>query len=804
MYNVRVRSSKVLLGVLPSSPKVPVLLFLFFLSGISGLIYQVLWLRRLSIIFGVTVYAASTVLSAFMAGLAIGGLLANRLLRRQIHPLAAFGIAELLVGVTALLSPWLLDALLQIYLVLHSADASPSFGLQTLVRFLYAFAVLLLPTAMMGVTLPLLTAATAASPRTTGNRVSWLYTVNTAGAIAGTVAAGFYLIPAIGIRGSFLLAASANFIVGGTALWLSRHSTALGPEPDREIAVQSPGLESSRGAIASTWTVVVVSGFASLGLEVVWFRLLLQFVTTTTHAFTAMLATVLSGLAIGGAIAAWILRRDRDWFGWLAGSQAAAGVTALASLNALMWTLRHGWSTNEIAPAVIIAILPPAVLMGIGFPLTIGLALKQHRDGGGHLGQREGGAADQPPPKLRRSAEVVAKVDGARIGGLYAGNMVGAISGSLITGFILLPFLGSTSSLVVLAALYVATGVGLLWFARRRIAFAALVGVVTIALVLLARRMPDPFRVGIERRYGTTVSEIWRHEGVQTTASVHANTFQRVLYLDGLHQANDQAGMVQLHRTIAHLPMVLHSSPTDVLVIGLGGGATSGAISQHAGSRVQVVELSESVRRAAELFSHVNYDVLTRPNVQFRIDDGRNFLQRTRRTFDVIAADIIQPGHAGAGHVYSHEYFSLVRRALREDGVALQWIGHRPPVEYKLIMRTFLDVFPDATLWHGGTLMVGTRRPLRLSPSLFERHRANPETRAALDAAQLTSFDALRGLYTAGPEQMRSFVGAGPLLTDNRPLVEYGWVPAHQPPLDLSPLTADVSLIVDDSGYAPQ
>jgi spermidine synthase len=775
---------------------------LFFLSGIAGLIYQVLWLRRLSIIFGVTVYAASTVLSAFMAGLAIGGVLAPRLLRRQIHPFAAFGVAELLVGVTAFASPWILDALRQLYLTFHtSADVAVSF--QTVVRFLYAFAVLLLPTAMMGVTLPLLAAATSASTGATGTRVSVLYAVNTGGAVVGALAAGFVLIPAIGIRGSFLLAASLNFIVGGAALWLSARQAESPAAEDGSPAVlqtSGPSRRQSAAGIGAVWAAVIVSGFASLGLEVVWFRLLLQFVATTTHAFTAMLATVLTGLATGGFVSAWILARDRDWFGWLASSQAAAGLAAIASLNALMWTLRHGWSTNEIGPAVIIAILPSATLMGIGFPLTIGIAVTQYRV------RLRGPRPLRPDADQRRVSRgpTEGAADGSRIGGLYAGNMAGAIAGSLTTGFVLLPMLGSTASLVALAALYVATAVWLLWFARHRVVVAGAMVAVIIALVASTRRMSDPFRVGIERRYGTTVSEIWRDEGVQTTASVHANTFQRVLYLDGLHQANDQPGMVQLHRTIAHLPMVLHPSPADVLVVGLGGGATAGAISQHAGTRVEVVELSESVARAAALFAHVNYDVLTRPNVQLRIDDGRNFLQAKERQFDVIAADIIQPGHAGAGLVYSHEYFSLVRRALREDGVALQWIGQRPPAEYKLIMRTFLDVFPDATLWHDGTLMVGTKRPLRLRPAVFERHREDPATRAALDAAKFTSFDAVRRLYMAGPEQMRSFAGPGPMLTDNRPLVEYGWVPANQPPLDLSTLRADVALIVDDDGQAHQ
>jgi spermidine synthase len=209
-----------------------------------------------------------------------------------------------------------------------------------------------------------------------------------------------------------------------------------------------------------------------------------------------------------------------------------------------------------------------------------------------------------------------------------------------------------------------------------------------------------------------------------------------------------------------------------------------------------VVELADGVRQAAPFFAHVNYDLLARPNVHIRIDDGRNFLALTDRRFDVVTADIIQPGHAGAGHVYSREYFTLVRDALEEDGVVLQWIGHRPHLEYTLIMRTFLEVFPDATLWYDANFMVGTRRPLVVDPAALDRLRQDPVTRAALDAVGLTGFDVLRSWYTAGPEEMRAFVGAGPVLTDDRPLVEYHhWLPRpdDQPPLDLSPLKGDVS-----------
>ncbi len=156
-------------------------------------------------------------------------------------------------------------------------------------------------------------------------------------------------------------------------------------------------------------------------------------------------------------------------------------------------------------------------------------------------------------------------------------------------------------------------------------------------------------------------------------------------------------------------------------MIGLGGGATAGAVSRHAGVDVDVVELSDSVVRGAARFAHVNNDILRQPHVRVHVSDGRNYLALTQKRYDVITADIIQPQHAGAGLVYSREYFELARAALKDDGIMLQWIGHRSKVEYDLIKRTFLQVFPEATLWNGGTLMVGTKRPLRVSRSAFER-----------------------------------------------------------------------------------
>lgn len=752
-------------------------LVLFFCSGVAGLIYQVLWLRRLSLIFGVTVYAASTVLAAFMAGLAVGSVLSGWVLRRGFSPLVAFAIAEVLVGVTGLASPFLLDATASIYAVLH-AVAPDSLGALTLARLICSFVILAVPTAMMGMTLPLLSAALAVPGRSSGSSVSLLYAVNTIGAVSGTLLTGLILIPAIGIQRAFLLAAALNILVGVAALRIGRRAPSHADTPEDAAPPAGPAPPASR-PFRVLWLVVILSGFASLGLEIVWFRLMLQFVVATSEAFTAMLATVLGGIAIGGLIAARILRQPADRVASLAAVQALTGIAAVGGMTLLMWTVARDWNTMGLWPAVLIAILPSSILMGIGFPLALGIAARPSGDA------------------LDRS-EV-----GRRVGMLYAMNVTGAIVGSLAAGFVLLPLLGSVQALIFLAAIFVASGLWLVATTTASKRHWASLAALALVFALVARVMPDPFKVAIDRRYGDVLIEYWRDEGAQTAVSVRASRLQHVLYIDGLHQANDQPAMVTLHRAIGHLPMVLHGSAEDVLVVGLGGGATPGAVSQYPAARAQVVELSDGVRRAASFFAHVNYDLLNQPNVNVRIDDGRNFLALTERRFDVITADIIQPGHAGAGHVYAREYFALVRRALKPGGVVLQWIGHRPSVEYKLIMRTFLDVFPEATLWYDANFMVGALKPLTIDPSTLDRLRQHPRTREALDSVGLTSFEVLRSRYTAGPDEMRAFVGAGPILTDDRPLVEYHhWLPPadRQAPLDLSQLKGDVTRIIRSKG----
>ena len=737
-----------------------ILLLLFFCSGACGLIYQVLWLRMLSLVFGVTVYAASTVLAAFMAGLALGSGFAGRVVARSGRPLLVFGVAEVLIGIAALVTPLAFDGASLLYELLYRLG-SGSLAVLTVARLITGFVVLLVPTFLMGLTLPVLSASPLVRGSRFGARVSALYAVNTAGAVVGAALTGFVLIGSIGIARSFLVGAAINVSIGILALIIERHTrsdTVVVPEPTQEPASSTSHFSRS----AAIGVVVLVSGLVALALEILWFRMLVQYLAATTYAFTTMLATVLAGIAIGGIIAARMLRRQRDWVARLAVIQIATALAVLVSAIFLGWSYARGWPTTGELQASVAAILPAAVLMGLGFPIAIRI-----------------GAS----PKIGETAASIAR----RVGRLYSLNVLGAIAGALLGGFVLLPLLGTRMGLIALAASYGASAAILVVGHRHWARMLMLLAGGALLFVTLAARVPDPFVAAYARRHGRDMREYWREEGVQTAVSVHASEFRRSLYLDGLHQANDAPEMVNLHRLIGHLPMVLHPAPERALVIGLGGGATSGAVSQYPGTHLQIVELSESVRRAAAFFTHISYDVLNQPNVSMRIDDGRNFLLLSGETFDVITADIIQPIHAGAGNVYSREYFTLVRHALRENGLALQWIGHRPPTQYQLIMRTFLDVFPHTTLWLDGNLMVGSTKPLHLSETVFASKRRDPRTAAALDEVGLTSFDVLRSWYTAGPDDLRRFVGDGPLLTDDRPLLEYHRSLAKDDrPLDLS------------------
>lgn len=739
-------------------------LLLFFASGASALVYQVLWLRKLGLVFGVTVYAASTVWASFMCGLAVGSLLAGHVADRVRRPLVWFGVAEACIGLSAVSTPFALGWLQGVYAAIFPS-LPEGVGAVTFARFLMALAVLAVPTMLMGATLPLVVKSSYFRGSELGQRMALLYGTNTAGAIAGTLFAGLYLVPTHGIRTSFVVAATVNLAIAAAAivagLLIPTKPAAPGsarPRPvDSESGSEGEPDEWPAPVRRVVLLVFALSGFASLALEVIWFRVLVLLVRPTVYGFAAMLAVLLLGIGAGSYAVTPLLRQDRPWILILAVLELLLALVAVSSIQLLAYQpVLVPWMTPLIARilpeylafslvASLLSILPSTVLLGIAFP--IGLRI--------WTGTRERSA--------RRA--------GRRLGQFYSLNLFGSIVGSLAAGFVLLPLAGSRASLIGVSAVALASGLALLRIAEGGARLrAGIGGLFTAAFVAIAAVIADPFDMFLALRYPHH-TVLWREEGVQATVSINRDPEGvLVMTLEGNHQAADAPGMVGTHRRIGHLPMVVHPEPREALVIGLGGGATAGAVSIHRGTQVDVVELSQAVVNGARFFSHVNHDVLSRPNVRLHVDDGRNYLLLTNRKYDVITADLILPIYAGSGNLYSAEYFRMVRDALKEDGIALQWVWGTE-AEYKTIMRTFLSVFPHATVWCDGSLMIGSKQPLVLRETDFEWKRlARPE---ALAESGITSFEQLKQAYVAGPEEMRAFVGEGPILTDDMPLVEY-------------------------------
>ncbi len=737
------------------------LALLLFCSGASGLIYQILWLRMLGLVFGVTVYAASTVWASFMAGLALGSLIGGRLGDRVRRPFVWFGAIEILVGLSALATPAVLDFLTGAYASMQPA-LPKSFALLLVARAAMSFAVLIVPTMLMGATMPIVIRAVLVRSSDLGSRVGWLYGSNTAGAIVGTLAAGLYLIPTLGIASTFQVAAATNVLVGAIAIllgWRAGVVRDIEPEPsvvNAPVTSATPELVVSLAARRTVLAVFAVSGAASLALEVVWFRVIPLVSRPTVYTFALILAAVLLGIALGSWLVTPLLRRAWNWLAILAGIEVAMSLTALVSLRGLAGVPKLAIAIEpfvaRVLPAylsfpmaaAVPAVLPTSLLMGMAFPIGL---------------------------KLWAASGTSGRV-ATRVGTFYGLNLAGAICGSVLAGFLLLPAIGSRASLIAVSLLVFVSGAVLLLVCRgHRIIRIGAVAATAVLFGAIAWHTPDPFVAFLAVRYpGQPL--IWKEESIQATVTVQRLGERVNMMIDGNHQASDTGGTVRVHRQIGQLPLAIHPFATDVLVVGLGGGVTPGAASMREAATIDVVELSSAVVRGSDYFRHVNYDVLRRPNVRLRVDDGRNYLMLTPKRYDVVTADLIVPMLAGSNNLYSQEYFRLIRGALKPGGLVMQW-ACCTEAEHKSILRTFVSVFPYTTLWSEGNLALGSLEPLQLREADFIRKLGMPGRKAALDELGAGTFEKLLGLYVAGPDEIRRYLGDGPILTDDRPLAEY-------------------------------
>lgn len=738
----------------PGPGRFVLVLGLFFATGACGLVYQQLWLRELSLTFGVTVQAVSTVLAAFFGGLALGGYLAGRLARRTARPIAWYGAIEIATGVLALATPLLLGAAGDLY-VWFARNVSDSLGVLTVMRFVLAFAVLMVPATFMGASLPLIVSSSLLRDAALGSRIGMLYAWNTAGAVLGTVASGFWLIGLWGLNRTFAVAAVVNIVAGAIAVVAARRWDADVPAADRseQHATSTASSALAPRARRAVLGVFAVSGFVTLALEVVWFRQLVLFLESSTYAFTVMLATVLVGISVGSACATPLLRRGFATVRNLAAVELLLGFAALGSFFALSKTFvvldRVGIDPGERSLSLVIAasalsMLPTTLLMGFAFP--VGMALWIGDD------QHE---------------------SGERAGTFVACNVASGIAGSLVAGFVMVPVIGARASVILLGAAVVATGIWLLAVGvERRLASVVGAASVAMATVVALTLVPDPYDSVMFHRFGGE-EVMWKSDDAQTTVSVHRYEQFLIMYVDGQHQANTTPEMVGYHRLLGTLPIAVHPDPQRALVIGLGGGVSPGALSQAPGIDVDVVELSPDVVEGARLLSEVNADVVDRPNVHVRVDDGRNHLLVTDDRYDVITADVIPPTHAGAGKLWSVEYWELARDALAPSGLMVQWAPQESIRDYAMVLRSFSSVFPYVTAWADGSMLLGSNEPIVLDQEVFERKLADPAWLTVLDPVGLSDWAAMGGLFTADGDAVRAAVGDGPVLTDDQPRIEY-------------------------------
>ena len=701
----------------------------FIVSGATGLIYEVLWARMLGLVFGATTLAVSTVLAAFMGGLALGSALAGKLAPRIKKPLATYGLMEIGIAAYALLVPLLFRWIDHVYALIWQ-QFQPGFFAFSLWRFVLSGLVLLVPTTLMGATLPVLAAAVVYSSGRNSNSVTRLYACNLAGAILGTLAAGFVLLPALGVRTTIAVAAVLNVIVGGVAIILQRRTQATAAVGQIDAEVDGPRLDfgSSRFWIFAA----LASGFVTISTQVSWTRILTMIIGSSTYAFSIVVALFLIGLAAG----AWfVARKDRTdkLRAMILKVEALTAISLLLSLfvlNKLPAMLIHvglGFDTSSWAGLLFLQILSatllilvPALLMGMVMPLVLVWA-----------------SGDQ--------AKAV-----SRVGRSYAVNTIGAIAGAFITGFVLIPktstrftlLLAATCCLVVAAAAY-KPGESRDPALKRSLAVGLTV-VLVIVLFLVAPRMnladlsigayDSLVRVLAQTREGTkeetgagdsaAVHELLMYqEGPTATVSVRRDQNTVSMAINGRTNASDSVYDMPTQVMLGQIPLLIAPKIDTGLIIGYATGITVGSMLQSPIKSVTCVELEPGTVDGSKFFDHINNRPLDDPRTTLIIDDARAFLRVTPNRYDMIVSEPSHPWVPGVANLFTQEFFELGRARLNDEGIFVQWVQiyQLSTDSLRSVLATYHKVFPHVLVFRVGglnkgkdLLLVGSNRPLNL------------------------------------------------------------------------------------------
>lgn len=731
------------------------ILALFFGSGTCALIYETVWVRQLSLSFGISLHAISAVLAAYMFGLSIGAWIVGRWANRIRNPLKVYAIFEFLISAYALLAYFVLrDLLPLISVAAHAVLPDVPFVVNT-ARFALAFLLLVVPTTLMGGTLPLLGRFLTDRAGVTGVQLGRLYGLNTLGAVLGTGIAGFWALKNLGLLQTTIAAMAVNLVIAWLALLLSRKAAPLVPVARVESSAQPEPVPGTRLVLL----VLFLSGYAALSYEVMWNRTLLLYVHNSTYAFSMILMIFLLGIALGSLLyshflARWTSFRMLGLVQLIMGGYVWFSIHLTGNLPPILSGVMNVTGTESwfaalvtMATACGLVVFLPTVMMGISFPMATSLC-------------------------TRRIDEV-----GSRIGSVYALNTFGNILGSIVTGFVLIGTVGLRNAFAVAIAANLIGGALLLAYRPRSPGRLVLGSVSAVALIAVFLWNVE---VGIFRSfYEYTFPNIvfYKEEVTDTVMVIEFDNGHRVIrYSDGRGTAGTASD--KLNRMYGHIPMLLHEDPQAVLSICFGVGNTLSAMAQYEPSRLVCVELSPGVLEAGPYFPS-NRDVLATPGLEMIIEDGRHYLLTNPEQFDVIQLEPPEIHTAAVVNLYTREFYELVKERLREDGILCQWfnVARMPEREMKMLFRTFLDAFPHASLWTGDGLwdflLVGSSTPIRRTEQQLAARYNLPRVQLDLSRFGFHSAQSLLSRHVLGPEGLEAYVGDVPAISDDWTYVDF-------------------------------
>ncbi|HYL39014.1 MAG TPA: fused MFS/spermidine synthase [Bryobacteraceae bacterium] len=743
----------------------PALLLLFAGSGCSALIYEVVWYQLLQLVIGSTAISLGVLLASFMGGLCLGSFALPRLVSGRLHPLRIYAWIELGIGMCGL------AALFGVPLVDRLYVAGVGHGVPAvLLRALVCAACLMPPTILMGASLP----AAARWVETSPEGVSWLgllYGANTAGAVAGCVLAGFYLLRVYDMATATYVAAALNAMVALVSLALAGRAAyhASSGQPDRGQAA------------AGSWPVywaIALSGACALGAEVIWTRLLGLLLGATVYTFSIILAVFLVGIGLGsgaGSLLARSLTRPRLALGWCQ-MLLTAGIawTAYMLANSLpYWPINPLLSTEPIFTfqvdlvRCLWTILPAALLWGASFPLALAAVAAPGED------------------------------PGRMVGGIYAANTAGAILGALSFSMLLIPRIGTGRSERALIVLSAIGGLLLLtplaWTARRKSRLLALTAAASLAAVWLVSTVtPVPgMLIAYGRRMITSAGRakiLYVGEGMNSSIAISQWDDGAVqFHVSGKVEASTEPYDMRLQRMLGHVPGLFHPAPKSALVVGFGAGVTAGSFTLYPSiQRIVICEMEPLVPPIATIFfARQNYDVLHDRRARVVYDDARHYILTSPEKFDIITSDPIHPWVKGSATLYSKEYFDLVKQHLNPGGIVTQWV---PLYEsdlntVKSEIATFFDVFPDGTIWgneNGGggydIVLLGNAGEARIDVDGLEHRLGSAAYSGVSKSLQEVGFQSAMALlttYAGRASDLRTWLARAQINRDGNLRLQY-------------------------------